>query len=110
MTETGRCNKCDSEISVNAERCPECGYEPGAGSTLGTILGSIGILIGGPIVAFGVLMLVIIPILMIFEGFAVRSGIILMLFFGAMALIPLLVAALAGSLAGLDEERTPVDD
>lgn len=29
MAETAPCRRCDSQISVEVERCPECGYEPG---------------------------------------------------------------------------------
>jgi len=25
-----QCSKCGTEISENAERCPQCGYEPGS--------------------------------------------------------------------------------
>ena len=30
MNQTGKCQKCASEISTEAERCPECGHEPSA--------------------------------------------------------------------------------
>ena len=35
---TGECGKCESEISVTADRCPECGYEPGNQGILSKIL------------------------------------------------------------------------
>jgi ribosomal protein L40E len=28
--EIAQCTKCDTGISVKAEKCPECGYEPGS--------------------------------------------------------------------------------
>lgn len=28
MAETAPCKKCTEEISTEAKRCPECGYEP----------------------------------------------------------------------------------
>jgi len=36
MTDTAPCTKCNSEISIEARRCPECGYEPSV-STLGKL-------------------------------------------------------------------------
>jgi len=30
QSDTGLCEKCDSEVSTNAERCPNCGYAPQA--------------------------------------------------------------------------------
>ena len=35
--DTGTCKQCVSEISIEADRCPECGYEPGYG-ILGIII------------------------------------------------------------------------
>lgn len=35
--ETGACEKCDSQISLKADRCPECGHEPGSHGILGSI-------------------------------------------------------------------------
>ena len=35
--DTGTCEQCISEISLESDRCPECGYEPGYG-ILGTII------------------------------------------------------------------------
>ena len=29
MVSTGTCQKCRSDIPIEAIRCPECGYEPG---------------------------------------------------------------------------------
>lgn len=29
MAETAPCRRCDSEISVEVEECPACGYDPG---------------------------------------------------------------------------------
>ncbi len=46
MAETGTCGKCVSEISVEADRCPECGYEPRTDNKLGqTILLIIGVIL-----------------------------------------------------------------
>lgn len=42
-TETAACEKCDSQISVNADRCPQCGHEPGANGIIATILILLGL-------------------------------------------------------------------
>jgi DNA-directed RNA polymerase subunit RPC12/RpoP len=36
--ETAACEKCDSQISLKADRCPQCGHEPGAHGIIATIL------------------------------------------------------------------------
>lgn len=49
--ETGKCGKCASDISTEAERCPECGYEPkNENSTGRSILMVIGLLLTGTII------------------------------------------------------------
>lgn len=101
-SETGRCAKCDSEISVNAERCPECGYEPDSGS----ILGGLAALILIPIAGFGILMLIIIPILLFSGGIGLETGGITMLFFGVVTLVPILI----GYKIAASKEKTPVHD
>lgn len=49
--ETGNCEKCDSEISVKADKCPQCGYEPSSSGILGGLLSGLSamafILLGG---------------------------------------------------------------
>jgi hypothetical protein len=48
--ETGECGKCESEISVTADRCPECGYEPadqGVLTGIASLLALGAALIGG---------------------------------------------------------------
>lgn len=39
--ETGICEKCDSEISVKADKCPQCGYEPASSGILGGLLSGL---------------------------------------------------------------------
>ena len=53
--ETGSCEKCDSEISAQAERCPECGHEPSPGVLGGIVMWILGI-VGG---IFGLISIVI---------------------------------------------------
>ena len=45
--ETDTCVKCDSVISVEAERCPECGHEPGSGGILTGLFSIIAVLWAG---------------------------------------------------------------
>ena len=40
---TGACVKCDSQIPVDADRCSQCGYEPGAHGIIATILIVLGL-------------------------------------------------------------------
>jgi len=59
MADTANCQKCQSEIPVEATRCPECGYEPSTegararwwGMFIGAILTmtGIGAIIGIPL-------------------------------------------------------------
>lgn len=98
---TGQCGKCDSSISIDADRCPECGYEPSSIGILRTLFG----LIAFGVFMFCLLLLVIIPVLML-DTLAASSGVIGLLFFGG-------GAAISGFfLYGLyrRSERTPVDD
>ena len=36
--ETAPCQKCDSIISINSDKCPQCGFEPASSGILGTLL------------------------------------------------------------------------
>ncbi|MDN4015168.1 hypothetical protein QX233_22225, partial [Chryseobacterium gambrini] len=51
MDETGTCGKCASEISTEATKCPNCGYEPSTDSATGrSIMMVIGLLLTGTII------------------------------------------------------------
>jgi RNA polymerase subunit RPABC4/transcription elongation factor Spt4 len=39
--DTGNCEKCDSEISLEAERCPNCGYEPASHGWIISIISAL---------------------------------------------------------------------
>lgn len=79
--ETAPCQKCDSEISVEADRCPECGHEPSPG-----ILGGIVMWIAGGIgVLFG--LIAIISLILIFDGLAATTGLTVFVITGAMAAV-----------------------
>jgi ribosomal protein L40E len=79
--ETAPCRKCDSEISVEADRCPECGYEPSPGILGGIIMwvaGGVGVLFG---------LTAIISLILIFDGLAVTTGLIGSVITGAIATV-----------------------
>ena len=40
---TAACVKCDSQIPTDADRCSQCGYEPGAHGIIATILIVLGL-------------------------------------------------------------------
>lgn len=81
-TETAACEKCDSQISVDAGRCSQCGYEPGDGGILMSIL--IFLSIGGA--ALGVLLMVVTWILVLGTDYPVSSGLTVTAFFAIITL------------------------
>jgi len=101
MSDTGTCQKCQSNISIDADKCPDCGYEPSSPGIINTILG----LIAFGVFGFCLLLVVIMPILM-FDSLALSSGLVGLAFFGAGAAVSgfYLYALL------LRTQRTPVDD
>lgn len=46
-TETGSCEKCKSEIPLDADRCPQCDHEPGNTGILLSILSALSVLWAG---------------------------------------------------------------
>jgi hypothetical protein len=75
---TGQCKKCKSEISLDAERCPECQYEPGK-----PVLGPIGSILGF-ILMMGAIFQILIGVLVLFTPFAgapITSALVGMLLF-----------------------------
>jgi len=80
-TETAPCKKCNSMITTEADRCPECGHEPGPGA--------IGVLFMGAFVIVGLL----------FGLFAMVSFI--GAFIGAGVVGSLLLSAVTGVIAVL---------
>ena len=42
-TETAPCKKCNSMITTQADRCPECGHEPGPGAIGVLVMGVVSI-------------------------------------------------------------------
>ena len=80
MNEIGQCGKCSSEIKTEAERCPECGYEP---SKLGVIHGLLGFFaINIFAVSFGI---AIISLILLFDGAELSTAIFGFGFFGVIA-------------------------
>lgn len=85
VKETGPCEKCDSEISVEAHKCPQCGYEPAAHGILGSI--GIGLSAGASILLGGLIL--IIWIVVIGSSLSITDGLIATGFFGFILLLPL---------------------
>lgn len=83
MSDTGKCEKCASEILTEAERCPECGYEPG---DLG-ILGGLGVGLLVFINGLLVLLLVLIWLVAFGTDFEFSGAVTLTGFFGVILLI-----------------------
>jgi len=100
--ETGQCGKCESEISVTAERCPECGYEP---SDQGIFTVIISLLSLGVALIGGILLLSAIAA-GVTGGYSVGGFITAMVLIGSVTLIPV------GILYGvyLKSELTAVND
>ena len=70
---TGSCKKCTTEIPLKAERCPQCGYEPGK-----PVLGPIGTILGGILLIGGVfqVLLGLFSLLTVFTGVPPSSAIV----------------------------------
>jgi RNA polymerase subunit RPABC4/transcription elongation factor Spt4 len=84
--ETGSCVKCDSVISVEADRCPECGHEPASTGILGGLFSIIALLWAGLgiiliLAAFGVLFT---------GGYSVGNFILALVLFTAFTLPPVI--------------------
>ena len=79
--ETGSCEKCDSQISVEADRCPECGHEAGPG-----IIGGILMWVLGIVGAFSGT-IALISIVLLFGEASLTTAIFGFVFFGAIAAV-----------------------
>lgn len=79
--DTGLCRKCKSEIPLDADRCRECGFEPTVG-ILGKILVWVSLMWGS---TFAVIALA--SLIVIFDGFPVRDGLIAAGVFGFLSMI-----------------------
>ena len=82
MSKTGECGKCASEISIEAERCPECGYEPSNSGLVTTLVDLISL----GVFLFSGLIVVIMPILL-FDGTDISTVVFGFAFFGFFALL-----------------------
>ncbi|MDB2237579.1 hypothetical protein [Halorubrum ezzemoulense] len=74
---TGECRKCKSEIREEAERCPECGYEPGPG-ILGGIVMWVSAMLASVFVTIALTSLIIIG-----TGFPIIDGLTVFVFTGS---------------------------
>lgn len=101
--EMGDCVKCASSIPVEAERCRECGYEPGPG-----ILGGIVMWVSGMVGSVFVT-IALTTVVVILDGFPVIDGLIVFLFTGGIGAV-LLGIVYAGYRAGLRGPTDPPTD
>lgn len=97
--QTGQCDQCMSEIPIEAQRCPECGYQPDAGA-MGTILAVIAF----PVFVFSGFVAMI-SLILPFSGAELSTAVFGFVFFG-------LVAAASGGVLYLkfkQKDRTAAD-
>lgn len=76
--ETGECEKCMSEIPLEAERCPDCGYEPSDHGIVGGLL--LGLMVMASILLAGLIL--IIWLVAIGSSFGISGAVMLTAFFG----------------------------
>jgi len=95
----GECSKCKSDIRTDAERCPECGFEPGPGMLGGLIMW----VSGGLATLF--LTIAVVVIVLVADGFPLLDGLLGFALFGGIG------AVFAGIVyAGYSEiKRGPTD-
>lgn len=98
--ETAQCTKCTREIPVDADRCPECGYEPGTG-ILGGIVMWVSLMLGSTF-----LVIALASIIVTADGFPVLQGLTVAGFTGFIAAI-FLGIVYAGYKGG---QRGPTDE
>jgi hypothetical protein len=97
---TAQCTKCKSEIPVDADRCRECGYEPGPG-----ILGGIVMWVSG-MIGSTFLVISLVSLIVILDGFPVVQGLTVAGFTGFIAAV-FLGIVYAGYKGG---QRKPTDE
>lgn len=79
--ETAPCQKCDSTISIEADRCRHCGFEP----SVGIIGGILMWVIGGIGTVFA--LIAIISIVLVFGDLALTSGVLAFVITGGIAAV-----------------------
>jgi len=77
--ETAPCTKCTTDIPVEADRCPQCGHEPGPGILGGIVMWVSGML-GSVFATIAVVTLVLIA-----TGFPIIDGLTVFAFTGGIA-------------------------
>ncbi|WP_121822114.1 hypothetical protein [Halostella salina] len=98
--ETAACQKCTREIPVEADRCPECGHEPGPG-ILGGIVMWVSLMLGSTFLVMSLASLIVIA-----DGFPVMQGLTVAGFTGFIAAV-FLGIVYAGYKGG---QRGPTDE
>jgi RNA polymerase subunit RPABC4/transcription elongation factor Spt4 len=90
-SETAACEKCDSQIPVKADRCPECGHEPGATGILGGLLATL-----STVAVIGIAgLIVIIWIVAIATSLSLTNALYTTIFFLIVGLIPGVIVYMA---------------
>ena len=79
--DTGTCTKCMSDIPVEADRCPECGFEPGPG-----VLGGIVMWVSGMLSSV-FLTIALVSLIVIATGFPILDGLIVVAFTGSIGAV-----------------------
>lgn len=97
--ETGSCEKCDSEISAQAERCPECGYEPASHGAVVSIIA--GLSVGIAVLFFGLILIV--WVVAIGTDFPISDALVVTAF-SALFILP---SVIIGYLLTNKERQTP---
>lgn len=99
--ETAPCQKCDSKISTNADKCPQCGFEPASNGILGSLLALICI----PWMGIGLLFYLGAIAALVTGGYSIGG------FIAGMLLITVFVAFPASYLFALfsNAERKPTE-
>lgn len=101
-TATSACEKCDSQISTNANRCPQCGFEPGAHGILTTLI--IMLALGG--ISLLLLLILFTWIAVALSSISIMNGLGLTAVFSVLTLPAVVVLY----LTTLGERKTPTGD
>lgn len=93
-TKSGPCKKCTTDIPLKAERCPQCGWEPGK-----PVLGGLGVVVGF-VLMFGAIFQILVGVIVLFTPLVgvpfVSAALGAFLFVGAGSIQALIASWLGG--------------